>query len=216
MYEFAARDVLAFIRLATGDSANVADPATMRLVAALLTNEITDRLEPLRTTLMLNDKEFREGVFSWRGFLYYKWSLLTSWPKAGTVLKELQDVQPNYGTGPDELAYIAQAKRRIVDLVNISGAQVRKLLLIYDESYAELIQNRQPKAFREFLLGAPYMFIDLGEKMGAISHVLTFWRYRFPDGIGRRVDPEELAAILQDFESGFVPLSAQRTLAAAS
>jgi len=130
------------------------------------------------------------------------------------VLSELEEVRPNYGTMPDDIAHIAQTKRRIVDLINAAAKEVRKLLKVYDEAYAELIQQRQPKGFREFLLGAPHMFVDLGEKMGAISHILTFWRYRFPAGLKGRVDPDELMAMFQDFESGFAPAS-HRSLAAA-
>jgi hypothetical protein len=48
------------------------------------------------------------------------------------------------------------------------------------------------------------MFLELGEKLGAISHVVGFWRYRFPqDGRGAPIDAEELSTIFQDFSSGF-------------
>ena len=26
------------------------------------------------------------------------------------------------------------------------------------------------------------MFLELGEKLGSISHIVSFWRYRFPPG----------------------------------
>ena len=47
------------------------------------------------------------------------------------------------------------------------------------------------------------MFLELGEKMGAISHIVSFWRYRFPPGRPAMIDAEELATIFQDFTSGF-------------
>jgi hypothetical protein len=47
------------------------------------------------------------------------------------------------------------------------------------------------------------MFLSIGEKMGAISHIASFWRYRFPPGHSGRADAEELVTIFQDFESGF-------------
>jgi len=43
----------------------------------------------------------------------------------------------------------------------------------------------------------------MGEKMGAISHIVGFWRYRFPAGKPAKVDAEELSTIFQDFTSGF-------------
>jgi hypothetical protein len=47
------------------------------------------------------------------------------------------------------------------------------------------------------------MFLELGEKLGAISHIVSFWRYRFPADAPTLVDAEELSAIFQDFSSGF-------------
>ena len=49
-------------------------------------------------------------------------------------------------------------------------------------AFADLVANQSPKTFRDFLLCAPYMFLELGEKLGAISHIVSFWRYRFPAG----------------------------------
>jgi hypothetical protein len=45
------------------------------------------------------------------------------------------------------------------------------------------------------------MFLDLGEKIGGISHIVSFWNYRFPRDQTARADAEELTAIFQDFES---------------
>ncbi|MBW8708439.1 MAG: hypothetical protein JF627_04115 [Alphaproteobacteria bacterium] len=47
------------------------------------------------------------------------------------------------------------------------------------------------------------MFLELGEKLGAISHIVSFWRYRFPPGGPTYIDGDELAAIFQDFSCGF-------------
>ncbi len=66
-----------------------------------------------------------------------------------------------------------------------------------------LLASNASKTFREFLLSAPYMFLELGEKLGAISHIVSFWRYRFPKTKAALVDAEELSTIFQDFTSGF-------------
>ena len=47
------------------------------------------------------------------------------------------------------------------------------------------------------------MFLELGEKLGAISHIVSFWRYRFPVGGPANIDGDELSAIFQDFSCGF-------------
>ena len=44
------------------------------------------------------------------------------------------------------------------------------------------------------------MFLGLGENVGVVSHIASYWRYRFPQG--KKVDAplDEVAAILQEFE----------------
>ena len=51
---------------------------------------------------------------------------------------------------------------------------------------SDLVEKQTPKTFRDFLLSAPHMFLELGEKLGAISHIVSFWRYRFPTGHARQ------------------------------
>jgi hypothetical protein len=202
MYEYVSRSIQGLIKLATGDS-----PAkhfsSSKLVAALLSNEVDEKLEPLRLTLGLDGEDFREGVFSWRGFLYYKWSMMDFWPRISEVLREIRDIRPTNVQSTDVAQYINDSKRRIIEAVRIAGHEVGSTLRTYDSAYAQLVGNENSQAFRDFLLSAPRMFVDLGEKIGAISHISSFWKYRFPKGHAPRADADELMAIFQDFESGF-------------
>ena len=51
---------------------------TAKLVQLLLTDEADERLEPLRLTLRLQGDAYREGIFAWKGFLYYSGRWTTS------------------------------------------------------------------------------------------------------------------------------------------
>lgn len=204
MYDFAARDILGFIELITG--AGKADASAARLVAALLSNDVTEKLDPLRAVLGLAGKEFREGVFSWRGFLYYKWSLHNFMPEVSSVVAEIQSIRASGSPSRDDQAYIAHAKKAVAAAIMASVANVKQILGVYDHAYSTLIEQKQPKAFRDFLLSAPHLFLDLGEKMGAVGHIVSFWRYRFRKGVPPRADADELCALLQDFENGFAPV----------
>ena len=93
-------------------------------------------------------------------------------------------------------------RRNIIEMVRDNGQHVNKSLSVYDASFHDLVANQTPKTFRDFLLSAPYMFLELGEKLGGISHIVSFWRYRFPQGSPSTVDAEELSAIFADFSSG--------------
>ena len=204
MTEFVAFEIRKLIELASGHRSG-GDPSIARMVAALLSSEVSDKLEPLRKTLDLTPAEFSEGVFSWRGFLFYKWSMRKFWPQMLVVLREIGDSRALGPSDPETRTYLAAAKRNVIALVHDNGQHVRDVLGIYDKAYGELIENGSAKPFREFLLSAPHLFLQLGDKMGAISHIVTFWRYRFAVGAPLKVDAEELTAIFQDFASGFPP-----------
>jgi hypothetical protein len=199
MHEFVTREMSQLVMLAGGGG----DASSSRLVSAMLSSEVDEKLEPLRLTLNLTGDRFREGVFSWRGFLYYKWSMNKFWPDVMGVLREINSIQPIGNLTPEQKVYIASARRSIIEMVRDSGNHVNKALSVYDASFADLVAHQAPKTFRDFLLSAPYMFLELGEKLGAISHIVSFWRYRFPDGAYNSIDAEELSVIFQDFSSGF-------------
>ena len=201
MHEFTAGELSKLIQLASGGSNS--DGSTNRMVSALLSNKVDEKLEPLRMTLGLTGNDFREGVFSWRGFLYYKWSMDNFWPDVMRVLREIKEIQPHGPVSTTERAFLTSARRSIIEMVRDYGQAVNKVLGVYDHSFQDLVAHQAPKTFRDFLLSAPYMFLDLGEKMGAISHIVSFWRYRFPAGGVKQIDAEELTVIFQDFVGGF-------------
>jgi len=201
MHDYVSGELSRLIQLASG-SAN-ADASTNRMVSALLSNKVDEKLEPLRVTLGLNGSDFREGVFSWRGFLYYKWSMDKFWPDVMSVLREVNQIQPHGPVTITQRAFLTGARRSIIEMVRDYGKDVDKVLSIYNDSFRDLVAHQSPKTFRDFLLSAPYMFLELGEKMGAISHIVSFWRYRFPPDGPRHIDAEELTIIFQDFVGGF-------------
>src|SRR5262249_3046564 len=63
MHDFVSQEMSKLVMLAGGG-----DNSGNRLVSAMLSNRIDEKLEPLRLTLGLTGNDFREGVFSWRGF----------------------------------------------------------------------------------------------------------------------------------------------------
>ena len=203
MYEYAAKEVGRLTALAMNGSGAASHSSNSKIVAALLSTEVGERLEPLRATLRLDADEFVTGVFSWRGFLYYKWSLEQFWPNLISVLRDIKAARPMGKMDADQAAFLAEVKRALTLGVKQSSDDVRRVLGIYDEAYAHLIERQDPKQFREFLLKAPSMFLELGEKIGLMSHVTSFWQYRFPAKAPKNADADELVMIFQDFAQSF-------------
>jgi hypothetical protein len=200
MHNFASQEMSRVAALAGGD---VNSGSGNRLVSAMLSNQIDEKLDPLRLTLGLTGNDFREGIFSWRGFLYYKWSMGKFWPNVMGVLREISTVTPHGPVTDEQKTFLATTRRNIIEMVRDNGQHVNKSLAVYDTAFRDLVANQTPKTFRDFLRSAPYMFLEMGEKLGAISHIVSFWRYRFPPNTPARVDAQELSAIFHDFASGF-------------
>jgi len=210
MVEFVREEILALVVLSTGQRRG-AHASAARLVDKLLSNSPDQVFEPLRDTLGLKDQQYQDGVFSWRGFLYYKWAFNDMADPLKTIIADLTQIQ---GRGPktfDTTAYLSGAKMRIQAKLLQAQANVKLLLNVYDEAYQGLTSMNNPTAFRNFLLSAPAMFTQLGEQLGAIQHVISFWNYRLPKGKPRLISHEELADLFLDFEDGLTTVPTERT-----
>ena len=203
MFDYTAQQVRQLTALALGRNEATRDGSSDKIVAALLSNEVNDRLEPLRMTLQLDPTEFVEGLFSWRGFLYYKWSLEQFWPNTLNVLRSIKTFRPVGKVDTEQSVYLTAARRAIIMGVKSHSEDVRRLIKIYDDAYAQLTGKQDPKTFRDFLLKAPSLFMEMGEKIGVMSHITSFWQYRFSDSAPKYADAEETILIFQDFAHSF-------------
>ena len=83
----------------------------------------------------------------------------------------------------------------------VAVRSVSATLAIYDNAYQMLTQKSDPKVFKDFLLSAPELFNTLGERLGAVEHLLSFWRFRVPEGKRSQLLSSELIDIFGDFET---------------
>jgi hypothetical protein len=125
------------------------------------------------------------------------------WPNLIRALKDLKAIRPVGKVSSDEIVFLNTCKEAIIRGARDNSNAVRKVIDIYDNAYASLIERQDPKMFRDFLLSAPTLFLEIGEKMGAMSHVTSFWQYRFPPGAPKTADTDELTTIFQDFTRSF-------------
>jgi hypothetical protein len=204
MFKFVGREVQKLIDLcyrgaAAGEAGGEDSARGSRLVQKILSNAVDAETEPLRLTLRLEKREYQEGVFCWKGFLYYKWTLAEALPDVSRVADAIAAIRPRGGCDTETLAHIDKTRTALRASILTALEAARKSLRFYDAAFASLIDGK-PQAFRDFLLGAPAMFCDLGERLGAVSHIVSFWKYRFPQGKMPVVSGPELVDILADFE----------------
>ena len=210
MVEFVREEILALVVLSTGHKRG-AHASASRLVDKLLSNTPDSGFEPLRDTLGLTEQKYQDGVFSWRGFLYYKWVFTDLSSPLNDVLNDILVIQPRGHKNLETQAYLSGAKQRIKQRLIMAHSNVKGLLNIYNDAYRALTAENRPLGFRNFLLSAPSMFTQLGEQLGAIQHVITFWSYRMPKGKPRFISYDELADVFLDFEDSLGAAPADQT-----
>jgi hypothetical protein len=185
-----------------GDAAEIGrrERGGARLVNKILSNTVDEETEPLRHTLRLEKRDYQEGVFCWKGFLYYKWTLRETMPQITRVAQSIGTARPRGPVDNDAKAYLEKARESLGYSILQITETAKRSLMVYDQAFGSLIDG-QPQAFRDFLLSAPDMFTDLGERLGAVSHITSYWNFRFPSGRLPVVTVDELIDIFSDFES---------------
>ena len=209
MFDFAQSEIEPLVRMSVGNSA-AAIPYAVKLTRKILANSADADLEPLRRTMQLETQQFHEGVFCWKAFFYYKWQLADLLHRVSPVIQEIETIRPRGPQGGETKQYLKTARETLRKALFGACRSVKTMLEIYDVAYSNLTQNSDPTAFRDFLLQAPGMFNELGERLGGIEHILSFWRFRFPGGKMPVITPDELTDMFMDFE-GSIGLSERST-----
>jgi hypothetical protein len=200
MTDYVSSEIAVLVKMAfAGGDAAEADTLSTMMAKKLLSDENTESLMPLRATLQLSDAEYSEGIFAWKGFLYYKWVYAEAQLKIGRVAKEivnLKVVRADHQTA----GHVNLSRERSVRQIQAYQGFVREALSTYDRSFRDLTVKARPQAFREFLLNSPAMFIEIGQKLGALMHVVSYWRFRFPTDSLLRLEADDAIDLFQEFE----------------
>jgi hypothetical protein len=199
MLTFAQREIEPLVHVSMGNDPTYSAHAR-KLAHKILANAADADLDPLRRTMQLDRNQYLEGIFCWKAFLYYKWRLTDLLPQVGEISKHIETVRPRGLVDAETRALLVESRETIRNAFMTSLRRVRDTLAIYDQAYQGLTQRSDPMAFRTFLLSAPSLFNELGDRLGAVDHVISFWHFRFPKGKQAMITGEELADIFTDFE----------------
>ncbi|MGE0046094.1 MAG: hypothetical protein AB7J28_10310 [Hyphomonadaceae bacterium] len=199
MRRFVEKEIGRLVELAFAKDGMAPAGLSARMAEKLMTDETAKSLDPLRTTLQLSGDEYREGVFAWKGFLYYNWLTGEFAPRLADLARQIVSMKV-MRTTPDEREQLAAMRKRVVDLLGAASGRVRGGLRSYNEAYEELAAGK-PAAFRDFLLKAPALFLSVGEAISVITHIESFWRFRFPDNKQLICEAEEALEIFREFDT---------------
>ncbi len=214
MHAFARAQIGELISLAFGTTANDGEnEATSILVDAMMASDAGERLAPLRVTLGLNGRDFQDGIFSWKGFLYYKWLFGEIAKKVNRVISELDLIRFSDRPSASDVDSLETQRKKLRKSIREAARACTAVLALYDDAFRDLVDRGKAAAFRKFLLEAPRLFVDLGARMGVIDHIVSFWSHRFPDEEPLTIHSLEFGGVLAEFQNGLsLDLQSQRTL----
>lgn len=198
MMVFVQRAIEPLVGEAFAAAGRRAEKLSMRLAEKLMTDENGPLLQPLRETLRLARAEFAEGAFAWKGFLYYKWLLSEFALGHGAFAANLSSCGVN--SEDRRVRYeIEELKQSVSNRMSMVLARGGDMMRDYDRAFDALTRG-DAAPFRDFLTEAPAQFIPLGEALGAVRHIYSFWKFRFPEQATPRLEAEEASEILQEFD----------------
>jgi hypothetical protein len=203
MLAFVRREVAPLSHRSLGASPRKpAGDAQADLAQKLMANDLLDEMEPLRVALQMGERQFADGVFAWRGMLYYKWVCSELRDQLPDVISEIRTLRPYGYCDHETLEALNGARRRIAEATNRSLQASLDILHIYDKAFSGLTERSKPLEFRDFLIEAPQLFIELGEMLSVLHHVVSFWHYRTANALVVRITADELCDIVTDFQEG--------------
>jgi hypothetical protein len=211
MRSFIESEIRKIVCLAFADDPNM-QSRSMAMTDMLMTDETAESLEPLRQTLQMSGEEYRDGIFAWKGFLYYSWNvkpMISFVPEFQRQLLSLKFLRAN----PDEAVELDHIRRRITNCLSKLAKIVTSGVNNYRDAYQALTEGK-PAPFRGFLKEAPMRFLEVGEAFGMIMHFRLFWDFSFRKRREHWLDVEEGLSIFRDFDlhvSGIAAMTGERS-----
>lgn len=170
-----------------------------RMVDKIMSTSPEEAFAPLKAALRMSDHDYQEGLFAWRGFLYYKWQLSQMFDQLKDLVEAMRTLKPAGRMTTDERMAIASTVKTITRGVSFTARQASESIRLYDTAYLAMIEDEDPRPFREFLFKAPSLFQKMGTGIGGLQHVVSFWNFRFGSSKAKLPEVEEYLDILTDF-----------------
>jgi hypothetical protein len=188
MLDFVAQQVEALISLCFGGAA-VSIAQTKRLSELILAEGDSPELDPLRLAMRMEPPEFAQAMFCWKAVLYYRWRSRLLRPEMKVTRRAIASLETTRFE-PDLSRFVRAGVGRLEGMIAECQRRIANMFREYDEVFEALTQQRSPERFRRFLIEGPRMFASLGEHMGRIEQLISYWAHQFPDTRTAQLSPE--------------------------
>ena len=189
MRDFVANQVETLIELCFGDLAS--DGKAKRLAELVLSADDGPELEPLRLAMHMDENRFSQAMFVWKAVLYYRWRSRLLWPDVKATRRSIAAVETSRFDA-DSSRFARAATAELEALMGEAERRIAEMFKIYDDVFDALTASRTPDPFRRFLTDGPRVFARLGERMGRLEQLVSYWQHQFPGRKTRHLSPEAI------------------------
>ena len=210
MQAYVARQIAGVVGLAFGRENLAEDDArAMKFAVEIIEGNDTAKMNALRQTLGTTPEEFADGMYGWKGVLYYRWKLHDATDRLRKFVIEMDDVIIR-GVTPSERQQINEIRRLILRETRQRWAALISVLDGFQQEFDRFCSSGNAETIRDFLLKADGYFYHLGSDLSALSHVTSYWEYwwrhRDPDSLSARdameIFPAFLRSLIRDRGDG--------------
>jgi len=198
--EYVAGQIDLLVRKAMGGADVASMEKSRRLAKALFEDEDSEQLTVLRDALRMTKQEYRDGVFGWKGTLYYSWRSSDCYADVTGFLKDIKELKVVGLSGGDR-AEIRTIVSSITQLAMGRWSRLKARLDAYHAEFRQFVERGDPAALKTFMTKAPGLFVEMGEDIGRLQHVSSFWRFWTKDRKGVPMSAMEAFNLLPDFEA---------------
>jgi hypothetical protein len=159
-----------------------------------------EEIEALRQAFDLSKEDFAMAMFAWRGIIYYKWRCAALQAKLVEVTARLTRIRVADQGGKLSLRLLELSRTKIANMAVAAGDRVVKTIARYDNAYGHFVQDQEVEKFRLFLKSAPGLFMNCGQSVAIMEHIINFFEFRTGRLLDGVMSSFDFAKMLTDLE----------------
>ncbi len=199
--EYVAAQIDMLVRKAVGGDGDMATLAqSKKLAKVLFEDEDSPQLTVIREALRMSPQEYRDGVFGWKGTLYYSWRSADCYAELVEFLKALRGLKV-IGLMGEDRTEMRSIMASIGQLAMGRWNRLKGRLDAYHNEFNTFVQRGDPAALKSFMTRAPELFVEMGEDLGRLQHVSAYWKFWTHGRRGQSMTAQEAFDLLPDFEA---------------
>jgi len=189
MLDYVAQQMVTLIQLCLGGALVVTDAQAKRLSQLMLSEGYSPELSPLRLAMRMDAPQFTQAMFCWKAVLYYRWRSRTLGPEVKATRRSIASLDiSRFDT--DVKPFVRRAVLELETLMTDCERRIAEMFRLYEGVFEALTEDKTPEPFRRFLIDGPQLFSRLGERMGRLEQLSSYWRHQFPGRSPRQLSPE--------------------------